>query len=341
MREAITDTAKRTQAMLKTAMGPVISKALEDPSVLEIMVNPDGRLWIERHGEACTDSGEHIAASATERVVRLVGSHIQREVTRMQPIVSAELPGGGERFEGMLPPVVTAPCFAIRKASAKLFTLQDYVHAKTLTNVQAKALRHAVRSRQNILIVGGTSSGKTTLANALLHEISNSGERVLILEDTRELRCDAPDQVALRTQSGSVTLGDLVRSTLRLRPDRIIVGEVRGVEALDMLKAWNTGHPGGIATIHANSAKDGLHRLEQLVGEASAIVSRSLIASAIDVLVYISGRNAARRIDSIVEVLGLDGPESYQLRDYTAVPADLGSKIIPLNSTQPLKGDLS
>lgn len=329
------ETILRTEAMLKTAMGPVIANALVDPKVIEIMVNPDGRLWIDRHGEGRTCSDTTMTPAEAERIIRLVGSHIGQEVTRTAPIVSAELPGGGERFEGVLPPVVTGPSFAIRKAAAQVFTLADYVETEIMSQAQRMALSGAVRDALNILIVGGTSSGKTTLANALLCEISNAGERVVILEDTRELRCEAPDMVALRTQAGSVTLADLVRSTLRLRPDRIIVGEVRGAEALDMLKAWNTGHPGGIATIHANSALGGLHRLEQLIGEASARVPRQLIADAIDAVVFISGRNTARRVETIVKVLGFDG--DYQLQDL--VPG--APRLIQINPSISGKGEQS
>ncbi len=180
---------------------------------------------------------------------------------------------------------------------------------------QADALRQAVGDRKNILIVGGTSSGKTTLANALLAELSKRDERVIILEDTRELQCAAPDCVALRTKQGVVTLAALVRSTLRMRPDRIIVGEVRGAEALDMLKAWNTGHPGGIATVHANSARAALYRIEQLIQEAVVTVPRRLIAEAIDLVVFIQGRGVSRRIDTIGEMKGLDASGDYALAE--------------------------
>jgi len=276
------------------------------------MVNPDGCLWIERHGtgRVCEDSP--MTPAGAERVIRLVGNHIGQDVTTDRPIVSAELPGGGERFEGVLPPVVTAPSFTIRKPAARVFTLDDYVTDEALTPVQADILRTQIANRSSILIVGGTGSGKTTLANAFLHEIAKSGDRVVILEDTRELQCDAPDKISLRTQSGSVTMADLVRSTLRLRPDRIIVGEVRGAEALDLLKAWNTGHPGGIATVHANSAKEGLSRLEQLVSEKAAQVPRMLIAKAVDVVLDIQMKNGRRRIGSILEVIEPDGPYDYR-----------------------------
>ena len=312
-----TITSDRTLEMLRTAMGPMIAAALDNPDVIEIMLNPDGRLWLDKVGQGRFDTTSRLEPNEAERVVRLVASHIHQDVTASAPIVSAELPGNGERFEGIIPPVVTAPCFSIRKGAVSIFSLDDYVAAKTMSSAQAEALRYAVSSRQNVLIVGGTSSGKTTLANALLAEVSSTGDRVLILEDTRELQCKAEDTVSLRTHGQNVQLADLVRSTLRLRPDRIIVGEVRGPEALDMLKAWNTGHPGGIATVHANSAKAGLARIEQLILEGAHTVPRALIAEAIDVIVFISGRGSQRRIETIARLVEVNG-ESYSLETLTA-----------------------
>ncbi len=246
-----------------------------------------------------------LGSADVERIIRLVASHIRLEVHGGNPIVSAELPESGERFEGLLPPVSTAPCFSIRKPAARIYTLDDYVADSLLAPQQAGILKRAIIDRRNILIAGGTSSGKTTLTNALLAEIAKLDERVIILEDTRELQCAAPDCVNLRTKQGVANLAALVRSTLRLRPDRIIVGEVRGCEALDMLKAWNTGHPGGIATVHANSARAALYRIEQLIQEAVVTVPRRLIAEAIELVVFIQGRGTARRIDTIAEMKGL------------------------------------
>ncbi|GLS37311.1 P-type conjugative transfer ATPase TrbB [Mesorhizobium tianshanense] len=306
----------RRRAMLRTAMGQAITEALADPSVIEVMVNPDGALRLDRLGEGRVDTGVHMHPSEAERIIRLVASHVRAEAHADNPIVSAELPSG-ERFEGLLPPVVLAPCFAIRKPAAKLYTLADYVADRIMLPLQADALKKAVRERRNILVAGGTSSGKTTLANALLAEVAECDERVILIEDTRELQCAAKDCVALRTRRGSVTLADLVRSTLRLRPDRIIVGEVRGAEALDMLKAWNTGHPGGIATVHANSARSALYRVEQLAQEAVVTVPRRLIAEAIDLIVFIAGRGSSRRIEAIAEVAGLDGSGDYAVNQLT------------------------
>lgn len=193
----------------------------------------------------------------------------------------------------------------------------DYVTDGIMSAEAARLLSLAVVDRRNILVAGGTSSGKTTLANALLAEMAHLDERVILIEDTRELQSPARDTVALRTRPGVVTMGDLVRSTLRLRPDRIIVGEVRGGEALDMLKAWNTGHPGGIATVHANSAASALYRIEQLIQEAVVTVPRRLVAEAIDMIVFIAGRGTARRIETIARVAGLDSDGGYAVVDLT------------------------
>ena len=319
------ESRERRAAMLRTAMGPAIAEALADPLVVEVMVNPDGLLRLDRLGEGRSQTEVSLTPGEVERVIRLVASHMRQEAHANNPIVSAELPPrdegeAGERFEGLLPPVSTAPCFSIRKPARRIYGLQDYVSDRIMTEAQAAALKKAVLDRKNILVAGGTSSGKTTLANALLAEVARQDERVILIEDTRELQCAAPDCVALRTKAGVVSLADLVRSTLRLRPDRIIVGEVRGPEALDMLKAWNTGHPGGITTVHANSARAALYRLEQLVQEAVVTVPRSLIASAIDVVVFINGRGDARRVETIAELAGLSDGD-YRIVDL--MPAKL------------------
>lgn len=305
------ETAARRATMLKTAFGPVIGAALEDDAVIEIMVNPDGMLWIERHKQGRVLEDAQFRGADVERIIRLVASHVGFECDNAHPIVSAELPGSGERFEGVLPPVSLAPAFSIRRASAAMIALKQYVDAGVMTGADALILKSAIAKRQNILIAGGASSGKTTLANALLAEIAAAEERVVILEDTRELRCAARDLVALRT-SPTVSLEALVRSTLRLRPDRIIVGEVRGGEALDLLKAWNTGHPGGIATVHANSAAAALTRLEQLIGERTTQVPCQLIADAIDVVVFIKRGPEGRRVEEILRVEGFDH-DGYRL----------------------------
>ena len=299
--------------MLRTALGANIAAWLDDPGVVEVMLNPDGRLWIDRLKEGVSDTGQRLSAADGERIVRLVAHHVGAEVHPASPRVSAELPESGERFEGLIPPVVQAPCFAIRKPAVAIFSLDHYAAAGIMTAGQAEALRSAVADRQNVLVAGGTSTGKTTLVNALLAEIARSGDRVVLLEDTRELQCAAPNLVALRTKDGVASLSALVRSSLRLRPDRIPIGEVRGAEALDLLKAWGTGHPGGVGTIHAGSALGALRRLEQLIQEAVVTVPRALIAETINLVAVLAGRGSERRLAELAAVTGLSPAGDYLL----------------------------
>jgi type IV secretion system protein VirB11 len=297
-----------------------IAGFLEDPTIVEVMLNPDGRLWIDRLSNGLASTDLNMSAADGERIVRLVAHHVGAEVHAGAPRVSAELPETGERFEGLLPPVVAAPTFAIRKPAVAIFNLHDYVAAGIMATHQAEALCAAVTGRQNILVAGGTSTGKTTLTNALLAEVAKADDRVVLIEDTRELQCAAPNLVALRTKDGVATLSELVRSSLRLRPDRIPIGEVRGAEALDLLKAWGTGHPGGIGTIHAGTALGALRRLEQLIQEAVVTVPRAMIAETINVIAVLAGRGAQRRLVDLVAVHGLT-----QAGDYILAPASLDS----------------
>ena len=305
----------RGARMLRTALGPAIASYLEDTSIVEVMLNPDGKLWIDRLSGGLEDTGARVTPADAERIVRLVAHHVGVEVHGGNPRVSAELPESGERFEGLLPPVVAAPCFAIRRPAVAVFTLGDYVAARIMPAAQAELLKCAVRERKNILVAGGTSTGKTTLVNALLAEIAKTNDRIVLIEDTRELQCAAPNLVALRTKDGAASLSDLVRSSLRLRPDRIPIGEVRGAEALDLLKAWGTGHPGGVGTLHAGTAIGALRRLEQLIQEAVVTVPRALIAETIDLIAVLAGRGSARKLAELAAVQGL-GP----CGDYVLIP---------------------
>jgi type IV secretion system protein VirB11 len=316
-----TEAISRGARMLRTALGPAIAAWLEDPGIVEVMLNPDGRLWVDRLTEGLIDTGERLAAADGERIVRLVAHHVGAEVHSAAPRVSAELPETGERFEGLLPPVVAAPAFAIRKPAVTVFTLDDYVTAGIMSADEAGVLRHAVEKRRNVLVAGGTSTGKTTLVNALLAEVAKTTDRVVLIEDTRELQCKSSNLVALRTKDGVASLSDLVRSSLRLRPDRIPIGEVRGAEALDLLKAWGTGHPGGIGTIHAGSALGALRRLEQLIQEAVVTVPRALIVETIDLIAVLAGRGPERRLTELaaIEALGPNG-------DYVLVSTASGSE---------------
>ena len=311
--------------MLRTALGASVAAWLDDPATIEVMLNPDGRLWIDRLGDGVSETGERMAAADGERVIRLVAHHVGVDVHADCPRVSAELPETGERFEGLLPPVVAAPSFAIRKPAVAVFTLDDYVAGGIMSVEQAAMLRQSVAGRRNILVAGGTSTGKTTLTNALLAEVAGTSDRVVLIEDTRELQCASPNLVALRTKDGVATLSDLVRSALRLRPDRIPIGEVRGAEALELLKAWGTGHPGGVGTIHAGTALGTLRRMEQLIQEAVVTVPRALIAETIDVIAVLVRDGTGRRLAELARVDGLDADGEYRLSPLS--PANEGTVI--------------
>jgi len=304
---------ERSRQMLRTAFGPLLLGRLEDPGVAEVMLNPDGRVWVDRFDGGLTPADLSISPADAERILRLVAHHVGAEIHAERPRLSAELPGTGERFEGLVPPLVAAPAFSIRKPASLVFTLDDYVRAGVISAEQGRVLRDAVALRANILVVGPTSSGKTTLVNALLAEVARSGDRVIIAEDLRELQCAADNQVALRTREGVASLADLVRSSLRLRPDRIIIGEVRGAEALDLIKAWGTGHPGGVGTLHAGTALGALLRLEQLIQEAVVTVPRGLIAETIDLIAVLQGRGRQRRLVDLARLAGLAPDGAYQL----------------------------
>lgn len=303
-----TEFERRTREKLIRDFGAVLAAALEDPCTVEVLLNPDGRLWQERLGEPMRCVGR-IDAARAEAIIKTVASHLGKEVTRHTPLLEGELPPDGARFAGQVPPVVPAPTFAIRKPAIKLLQLDDYVAQGALSTAHCAALKQVVASHRNILVVGGTGSGKTTFVNALIAHmiVSCPGERLIILEDTREIQCAADNCVQYHS-SAAVSMTELLRTTLRMRPDRILVGEVRGPEALDLLMAWNTGHEGGAATIHANDARAGLVRLQMLVSmhrDAPSHVE-PLIAEAVDVIVHISRTPDGRRVREVLEVLGLN-----------------------------------
>ena len=268
------------------------------------MLNPDGRLFVERLGEGMQALGQ-MSASAAEIVIGSVAHTLGQEVDVDRPIVSGELPIGGHRFEGLLPPVVAAPTFSVRRRASRLIPLSAYVASGAMTEAQHEALVAAIAARRNIGVVGGTGSGKTARTNAVIAEMVRVApeHRLVILEDTTEIRCEAENAVFLRT-SDAVDMGLLLKSTLRLRPDRIIVGEVRDGAALTLLKAWNTGHPGGITTVHANDAAAALVRLEQLTAEVSPRPMREVIGEAVDLVVGIERTASGRRIRELLEVEG-------------------------------------
>lgn len=306
---------------LQEALGDQICVALDDTSVVEIMLNPDGRLFIERLGHGIAAAGE-MSSAAAEIVIGSVAHALQSEADDEQPIISGELPIGGHRFEGLLPPVVARPTFSIRRRASRLIPLDDYVTSKIMTIRQADVIRNAIASRLNIVISGGTGSGKTTLANAVISEIVDTApdDRVVILEDTAEIRCVAENAVALHT-SDTIDMARLLKSTMRLRPDRIIVGEVRDGAALTLLKAWNTGHPGGVTTIHSNSAMSALRRLEQLTAEVSQQPMREVIGEAVDLIVSIERCGRGRRVRDVIHVESFNGSR-YETEAYSQIDED-------------------
>ena len=306
---------KRLIRKLRGELGPEILAALDDPSVIEVMLNPDGALWVERLGGKPERCGAMSVPNA-EAVLGTIATALGTVVTASQPILEGELPIDGSRFEGLLPPVVARPSFTIRKKASQVFRLSDYVAKGIMTQAEHDMIQVGVAGYRNILVVGGTGSGKTTLTNAIISEIvaTYPDDRLVIIEDTAEIQCTAPDAVILHT-SIDVDMLKLLRATMRLRPDRILVGEVRGPEAQALLKAWNTGHPGGVATLHANGAHAGLIRLEQLIAEGGAVNQRPLIAEAVGLIVAIEKTPIGRRVKEIVSVQGLDGDGNYDIRD--------------------------
>ncbi|HEX7639160.1 MAG TPA: P-type conjugative transfer ATPase TrbB [Burkholderiaceae bacterium] len=302
---------ERAKAKLERDMGPLLMSALNDPRTVEIMLNADGRLWREGLGERMKCIGTLRTAQA-EAIIKTVAGFHGKEITRGRPVVEGELPLDGSRFAGQLPPVVSAPTFAIRKKAIAVFTLEQYLEQGILTGAQYEAIKEGVVAHRNILVIGGTGSGKTTLVNAIIQDMVrvNPMERVCIIEDTGEIQCTAENCVQYHT-SLDVSMTALVKVLLRMRPDRILVGEVRGAEALDLLDAWNTGHEGGAATLHANNAQAGLVRLKSLITrhESAPADIEALIGEVVHLVVHIARTESGRRVQEVLEVRGHDGRE--------------------------------
>lgn len=278
---------ERNLSKLYREMGPEISAAMKDKSIIEIMLNADGKVWIDRLGsgmEILCEMDTTAALQMLGTIAHMLGTVVNSE----KATVEGELPGDGSRIEGVIPPLVTRPTINIRKKASAVFSLEKYVKDGRAKESDYLVLCDAIKNRKNLLVVGGTGTGKTTFCNAILHEMNLlcPQHRLVIIEDTVELQCTMENIVQMRTND-RYSMQDLLKVAMRQRPDRIIVGEVRGKEALDMLKAWNTGHPGGVCTVHANDARAGLIRIEQLVSEISQAPMRDLIAEAIDIVVFL------------------------------------------------------
>ncbi len=301
---------ERRLEALGFAMAPIVP-FLEDDEVIEIILNADGVIWIERMGAGMSRTDVRMDSRDAFRMIQLIASATNTEVTDQKPSLAALVPGWGARLQAMVPPVTEAPVFTIRKPPKRIFTLDDYQRDGIMSESQARAIRDAVQGRLNILVGGSTGSGKTTLTNAILHEIATAtSERVYIVEDLHELQCSAPNKLQLWVQPGGYTWQRAIMDALRSRPDRIVVGEIRdGSSTLELIKAWNTGHPGGLATVHANDTRAMLDRVCQLVEEVIPVAPKPFIASTINLCIHVARDKrhpAGRRITGIDQVRGLE-----------------------------------
>lgn len=296
---------QRSLMTLNYVMGMEICAYMQDPKVIEIIVNPDGKLWIDTVDRGRVDTKVRIVPELSEQIIYQVAHFAGKICNEQHASLAAEFPADGSRFQGMLPRLVAAPSFVIRKHAMKLYTLEDYIKQGVMNERQAQAVREAVLDKKNLIIAGGTKSGKTTFLNAVLNEIAQLEERIITIEDTKELKCDAPNLWAMLTD-GSHSQDDLLRDSLRLTPDRIIVGELRGGEALTFLDICNTGHDGGAASLHASSAQKALLRLEQLVSRVSVNPQQVIIGEAVDVIVFMNRRGNSRCVEEIIRVDGFE-----------------------------------
>lgn len=288
--------------LLHISLGKEIMKYMSDPEINEIMANCDGKVFVDHYKNGMYYVCD-ISPEKARNVVTLVANHVNKEVTEKDPIVSAELPGSGFRFEGNIPPVTISSTFNIRKYSILDLDLNSYVEANIMTKRQVEIIKEAVKEHRNILVVGGTGSGKTTLCNAILNEMAKYNERIIIIQDTNELKCKVENRVFLRSTMWT-SIRNLLYTTLRRTPTRIIIGEVRDGVALNLIKAWNTGHSGGLCTLHADSASLGLMQLESYISEATSASQEIAIVNTIDLVIDIQRHGPKREVRKIIELKG-------------------------------------
>ena len=298
---------KRGLSRLLNDLGSEILNALTDSFINEIMLNCDGSLFVEHKSNGMIKVGQLDPIKAAV-IVRTLASLLNKELNSGSPILSGELPFDGSRFEGLLPPLVAKPIFSIRKHNALSLPLTDLVKSGMLNEKEAEFLKEAISQRRTIIVSGRTGCGKTTLINALLNELSHlcPQDRVISIEDTKELNIQVKNKVALYTSKTS-DMSVLLKSALRLRPDRIIVGEVRGCEALDLIDAFSTGHSGGFTTLHAGSIEQALKRLTLLISRhdhAPRLIEPTL-AEALDLIVQLQ-RTPSRHISAIAQITGFN-----------------------------------
>lgn len=291
-------------------LGEDFFKLLKDDFVTEIMLNNDEEkhLWVDKFGEGMVETNIIVNNVEALKIIENVANLNKKVVNNDNPILSGSLPNG-ERFEAIIGECVNfSPIMAIRKPPAKIFTLDEYVEKKVITEKQKDFIvQKFVSERKNILIVGGTSSGKTTFANACLEKLTNTKDRIIIIEDTQELKCKAKNIVRLKSTYKIVT-SLLLKSTMRLNPTRVMIGEARdGQTCLDFLMALNSGHPGGLVTVHADSAELGLKKVGQYINMVSQKPQEEMIASAFDIIVFIErDENQNRKIKEVLYLEGWD-----------------------------------
>lgn len=298
--------------------GKEVESFLKDPSIIEVQLNQDGSVWIEQFGVGKFKTNVIIDIEQGNSIIKIIADYNKKVVTNQSSVISAVLPTG-ERFEGILgEPVGNNPIFAIRKKPNKIFTLDDYVNQGVITQNQRDIIRTQIFNKKNILIVGGTSSGKTTFTNACLDVLKETTDRVLIIEDTPELICNVDNKVEL-VSTQNTSMNDLLKSAMRLTPDRIVVGEMRnGNVAIELLKLWNSGHDGGFSTIHAGSCQSGLLKLEQYLKEVTKGSQVIPILEAVHVVITMVKENNKRVLKEIKKVVGYDkDKEIYILEDIT------------------------
>lgn len=314
----------RLQVLMQRYLGENVMQAFASDDVTEIYVNPqDNQLRLDTRSQGKVAAKTKLSEARIEQFLHAVATLHKVSLGRERPVLQAELPRPHfkqARLQGFLPPVTTGACFVIRKRAAAVYDLYDYVKDGIMSLQQWEAVTCAVNRRLNILVCGGTGSGKTTLCNAILKEITRShpNQRLVILEDTLELQCVAADHLQLQT-SERFDMADLVKYTLRCAPDRIIIGEVRDAAALHMLDAWATGHPGGCCTVHATTTPGALHRLERLIQRAGVTGQKQLVAETVDLVVLMEGGNAGRTVSEMAYVNGLDQHGRFDLRPHQKI----------------------
>lgn len=295
------------EKLSREVSGP-IQAALADKEVIEIVCNSDGSIWKLSQNNGWKEI-DRISPAKADSILSTVAALTENIINSKNPQIQCVFPLDGSRLQGLLPPAVTAPIFDIRKHSAHIFSIEEYIAANIMTKDQAEIIKQAVIGRKNILISGGTCSGKTTLTKTIIDlaaQLGAPGERFVIIEDTRELYCTAKNTVSIHAYTRDM-LSQFTQSAMRLRPDRVILGEVRGREAYDLMYLLNSGHPGSFTTIHANNARLALHKFLMLARESGEDVHPQRVVECFDIVISIKRTHTRLQVDEVAKVQGLKG----------------------------------